>query len=380
MQNKYISKFFIESNRKFEKINLLSAKDLKYLLDKTIDLLSIPSPSKELKKHFIAPEIVQRFLIELFNSGFKTYDERNEIAKEFDKLFKKIKVPKSEHQVKLRILDKDGYYPNCDLKRRDTEYSKLNFLPILITKYQDSTEIDYSNWSEIRWINRKELKVATCCLLAPTSGICCFYFPDYNQIELKQETLSNIPENIQKYFLIELLHFTNRFKPLYQAYREREATPDITAYKYFPFDSSIEAYNRLFDRFSIQDHLLMRTSNFLLKSYMLWQNRNFGEDAIANVLFCLEGCLRLIYKKYSSSDNKFNIKELEVIFDNLFPKGKELFSFIREGYDKRISLVHAEPDWGAEWCPFLLADDFFDYFNICRELLNLILIDRYVEY
>ena len=73
-------------------------------------------------------------------------------------------------------------------------------------------------------------------------------------------------------------------------------------------------------------------------------------------------------------------EELETIFDKLFPKGLELFSFIKEGYDKRISLVHAEPDWGAEWSPFLLADDFFEYFNICRELLNLILIDRNVEY
>lgn len=347
-QNKYISDFFIESNRKFAKIDLLTKNELTYILEKAMELLSIPSPSEELKKHFSSPEIVHNFLIELFKSGLKTVDERQENRKEFFELLKKIKIPQSEYLVKLSILDKEGYYPNCNLKRRDTEYTTINFLPILITKYNGETEINYSNGSEVRWINRRELKVATCCLLAPSSGICGFYFLDYNQIEVGLLTLKNIPENIQKYFLLELLHFNNRFKPLYQGYREREATPDVTAYKYFPFEKSIDIYNKLFDKFSIQDHLLMRTSNLLLKSYMLWQNRNFGEDAIANVMFCLERCLHLMFNKYSDSTKKFNIKELETIFDKLFPNGTELFSFIKEGYDKRTSLVHAEPVWGAE--------------------------------
>lgn len=113
---------------------------------------------------------------------------------------------------------------------------------------------------------------------------------------------------------------------------------------------------------------------------MLWQNKNFGEDAIANVMFCLEGCLRLMFRKYSTSNKEFNIKELKSIFQTLFSNVEGLFSYLEKGYEKRISLIHAEPDWGAEWSPFLFADDFFEYFNICRELLNLVLIDRKIEY
>ena len=61
---------------------------------------------------------------------------------------------------------------------------------------------------------------------------------------------------------------------------------------------------------------------------------------------------------------------------NNFPNGENYFSSLEGGYEKRISIIHAEPDWGAEWSPFLQADDFYDYFEISKELINYILIDR----
>jgi len=373
-----VKDFFSSANIKFANKDVLSISDLEYLFDSTIDLLSIPSPRRELKKYFIQPEIVFLFVIEIFNSRLIDYDSRVRCRDEFNKLIKKISKPKNPNNVKLRILDKGGNYPNCDLKRGDTKYTTINFLPILITKYKGKRECEYTNYSEVSWINRRELKVAICCILAPDSSICSFYFSDYNQIELNQDTLNIIPSSLQDYFLFELLQYNNRFKPLNQHYREREATPDVTAYRFIPFEDSIEIYNKLFDSFSIQHQPLMRTSNYLVKSYMLWQNRNFGEDAIANVMFCLEGCLRLMFKKYSRSGKSFNFKEVEDIFINLYPKGEELFSFIKEGYDKRISIVHAEPNWGADWSPLLFAEDYFDYFKICKCLLNNILIDRII--
>jgi hypothetical protein len=217
-------------------------------------------------------------------------------------------------------------------------------------------------------------------LLATNEGICHFYFADFNYIVLSSETLKDIPQNIQKNFLLELLHYKNRFNFPSKKFLDREPYPDVSEYDFFPFTGSIKTYYRLFDNFSIRDQLLMRTCNFLIKSIMLWQNRNFWEDAISNVMFCMEGCLRLLYRKYSKTDDKFNFKELESIFRELFPNGEQLFLAIKEGYDTRISLIHAEPDWGSEWRPFLFVDDFFDYFNICRKLLNRILIDRKIKF
>jgi hypothetical protein len=85
-------------------------------------------------------------------------------------------------------------------------------------------------------------------------------------------------------------------------------------------------------------------------------------------------------KKFGDNSTKLNRKLLRDGFIKNWQNGENLYDFIEEAYYKRISLIHPEPDWGANWKPFLMADDFYDYFNICRELLNFILIERKVEY
>ena len=164
--------------------------------------------------------------------------------------------------------------------------------------------------------------------------------------------------------MFELLQFQNRFKSLNGFYIERKPLQDVSAYHFFDFKNCKDIFYKLIDSFSIKNHLLLRTSNYLIKSSMLWKNRTFGEEAIANVFFALEGCLHLIQKKFGDNHTKLNRKLLKKIFKEKFPHGENLFNFIEEGYYKRISLVHPEPDWGAEWSPFLMADDFYEYFNI----------------
>jgi hypothetical protein len=61
------------------------------------------------------------------------------------------------------------------------------------------------------------------------------------------------------------------------------------------------------------------------------------------------------------------------------PRGEELFEYMREFYDKRNELVHAETDWGAEWPIPLNGEDLTESIELCRKLLNFILIDRWIE-
>jgi len=112
---------------------------------------------------------------------------------------------------------------------------------------------------------------------------------------------------------------------------------------------------------------------------MLWDNRNFQEEAIANVFFCLEGCLHLIQEKHGVHQTGLDLDRLRKIFSNNFRNGESLFDFIVEAYEKRIAIVHAKPFGCSEWSPFLLADDFYEYFQIARELMNFILINRILE-
>jgi hypothetical protein len=229
------------------------------------------------------------------------------------------------------------------------------------------------------WVTRKELQAATCIFLAPSYGKPILYFSDFNHIELNEETLKIVPKDLHGYFMLELVQFQNRFKPLNGIYLERERLHDVSAYNFFDFEGSKSIFYQLLDSYSIRNHLLLRTSNYLIKASMLWENRTFGEEAIVNVFFALEGCLHLLQKKFGDNSTKLNRKLLKKIFKEHIPYGENLYNFIEDGYYTRISLVHAEPDWGAEWSPFIAAEDFFEYRNICRELLNFILINRVID-
>ena len=91
---------------------------------------------------------------------------------------------------------------------------------------------------------------------------------------------------------------------------------------------------------------------------------------------CLEGCLHLIQKIYGDYKPQLNRQLLQQVFKDDIPDGENYYNFISEGYELRISLIHAEPKWGAKWDPFVTMDDFYDYYKINRLLLNFILIGR----
>lgn len=375
-----ILNFLKQANSRFAKKNTLDFTDMQYLFEHSIELLSLTSPSDLLKKYFLSPEIIKTLLYDLNNVGLKSKHSRLRAKKNLFNILEKIILHHKKRFVKFRILDKSGYYPDCDLKRVGIHYSTVNQLPVLMTVNSFQPELGNLNYSEITWITRKELQFAICVLLSPDSGIPMIYFTDYNHLELDFETINSIPNELRFYFLIELLQFQNRFKSLDGFYVEREAIQDISAYNYFQFRAYKSNFNYLIDSYSITNQLLLRTSSFLVKSSMLWKNRTFGEEAIENVCFALEGCLHLFQKKFGDNSSKLNRKLIKESFIKNIQNGESLYEFIEEAYYKRISLIHPEPDWGASWRPFLMADDFYEYFNICRELLNYILIDRIVEY
>ncbi len=109
---------------------------------------------------------------------------------------------------------------------------------------------------------------------------------------------------------------------------------------------------------------------------MLWHNWNFGEEAIANVFFSLEGCVHLIQEKQGVHQAGLDLKKIRDVFVDNFENGDDLFEFIQEAYEKRIAIVHAKPFGTPEWTPFLMADDFYDYFDVAKALINYVLTDR----
>lgn len=379
--------FFIENTtrlfhslyEKYKSRVSLNTHDYDYILNECLDYMEMPRPSNDLYKYFNNPKIIYMILLQIFNHERLTYDDREKLSKYFDHLRSLLATKNSNYFIQYRILGSQGYYPDIEFKKGNWNYVIQNMVPILITKNKYSTEYEYLNDSEIGWITRNELKITTAIHIALEQGYSHFYFTDYNKYRLDYSVLEAVPSKIRLQFLSEIMALTNRFIPLDKSYYKREPTADVTTYLYRSFEESIDMVYKLTDSFSIRNHLLLRTATHLLKAIMLWQNRSFGEEAISNTFFCIEGCLHLLQNKFGDHSPKLNLVLLKKIFIENFPLGEQIFESIKESYETRVQLVHPVTEWGSKWNPYIMSDDFYANYSFCRVLLNYILIDRIIE-
>jgi len=357
----------------------LSKSDLKTVFHGLINLLELPYPPSELIQYFLHPNVVSYLLIQVLNSDNLTADDRFALHDSFDLIHKAIKEERSNYSINFRILAPGGLYPNIELDRGGCKYSFINQLPVLITKNRIKKDI-FSDSSIINWLTRNELRFATSVMCAPEIGFYHFHFTGYNSLYIDFNCTKLIPKELIIYFLRELLDIHRRFTPIGVRFWHRKPLQDVNEYEFSDYLDSIQYFNLLFDNFSIRDDLLLRTCNYFVKAIMHWDNQINIEEAITNTFFCLEGCLHLIQKKHGEYAPNLNIKLLKKIFKENIPFGENVFDYIQEGYEKRISLIHAEPQWGADWDPFITSEDYYDYFKICKSLINYILIDRHLDY
>ncbi|RCW89718.1 hypothetical protein [Winogradskyella arenosi] len=370
-------KFFIDIS---EKINTNSQEKFEDTFFQILNLLELPRPSKELEKYFAHPSIIKSLLINALSHDKLTRDDRIELQPYLTKALKKLNNHKDKYFVRYRVLNPEGIYPNFELNRKNCHYSIQNQLPIIWTKNKISIDSNILDSSVINWLTRNELKLATAILCSGEGQRFYLYFTGYNTVEIGWDCISKIPDNLKTIFLKEYFELNIKFTPIGVRPWNRVPIYDSTYYKFKNFENHKNSFEKIFDKISIQDELLLRTCNYFVKSIMHWENTINAEEAIANVFFCLEGCLHLIQKKYGDFDTRLNFKLLKSVFNKEIENGENLLNFIKDGYSTRITLVHPEPAWGAEWKPFVCSDDFYEYFRICRSLLNFILIDEYKEY
>lgn len=364
---------------RFSKKSLLTRTDYEYIFNSLIELLELPFPPSELKPYFIHPNIIFELFLKAFNSNNLTRDDRQDMHKSFKNVNKLIRRTKSAFSINLRILAPGGSYPNIELERGYCKYTINNQYPVLITKNRNKKDF-WADKSIINWLTRSELKIATSIMCSPEKGNPHFHFTSYNTLNIDYDCIRKVPQEIKVSFLKEVLDIERRFHRIGANSWNRKVLADVNEYEFFDFQTHTKAFKKLFDSFSIQDDLLLRTSNYFVKARMHWDNLISAEEAIANNLMCLEGCLHLIQKKHHDFSTQLNLNLLEKIFKNEIQYGAHMLDFIKEGYSTRISLIHAEPKWGANWDSNVTSEDFYEYFRVSKILLNYILIDRHLEY
>ena len=138
------------------------------------------------------------------------------------------------------------------------------------------------------------------------------------------------------------------------------------------YSFSTEAYlpdraKKFYCSFNIADDLTLRTCFLLIKSRMLFDDKDglYFEDACTNLFISIEGALRLIHFRLTGK-RIFEIKPTIQHIVTVFPYGEIWVDLLEEIYDKRVQIVHPAE---AKWMPELSADDFYDNYDIAVELV-----------
>jgi len=362
--------FFQGLDHRLRKGGTLSKRDSDSVFRSCLDFLGLPVPDRPLYQYFLNNQFIAFLLQQLAGKSLSPEDNAKYIH-----LVDTLRQVRFRSFIQYRELDVNGIYPNLTIARKGARYIINQGYPVLITSNHSS---EYIPSSEVAWITRNELKFATSVVCAATGRMFYLFFSYPGGVRVDHEHLKTVPAAHRTLFLAEWTRIQNYFSStngLFSRIKKR----DVSEYEFGAFEEYLPVFNELYNAFHIRDQLLMRTASYFTKAILLWTNPVFGEDAIANVFFSLEGCLFLIQRKHGNREAKINLAQLKTIFEKTFSHGEGLFEFITEAYEKRISIVHPLPRWGAEWSPSLYADDYYDYLDICRSLLNYVLIEQIIE-
>jgi hypothetical protein len=346
-----------------------SKRDLQAILDFSCDHMELPSPPAALRRYFLFPPFIHFLLDQLIRQLPR------ETSRTYDPLLGFFRTNRAGPFIQFRELQVYGFYPNIEISRGNCHYIIRQGYPYLITYNAGPASFPDS---EVAWITKNELRFALSVALASQSNFHHLSFGYPMGVHVPYKYYASIPKSQQHAFLIEWARFHDASTPMGHIFG-RLTKPDFTAFNYSQFSDAVVPFKKIFDSVHLSDDLLLRTASFFVKANMLWMNPVFGEDAAANTLFAIEGCLLLLQRKHGKQARQIDLRFLKTLFIDKFSYGEGSFEAIREAYDKRIELVHVAPKWGTKWSPYLMADDFYAYRDAVKSFLNYVLIDRLLE-
>jgi hypothetical protein len=271
--------------------------------------------------------------------------------------------------LRVRRLSGKGEYPNLELSSGRAHYVIRHATPYLITINSAREESKYSDGSELSDWTRHETRLAA-ALSCTEFGRFTIYLTEYGR-DLPLKSIGHVKPELRADFAIAyamLLSHSDGFDGRYYSRRDTaNVIPEFNDFR--PFYLLAELFA---SRFLVSHPLLLRTASHYLRATMLWRAEGHTEDALARLLFALEGCLLLMQETHGGRTDRLDRRHLRALFAQTYVRGEGLYDFIEDATGwggTRARIVHPQLAVTEGWTPYLSADDYFEYASIVRALL-----------
>ncbi len=274
---------------------------------------------------------------------------------------------RKHERIIVRLMDPRGYYPRSPFLSDDAVFDVSEHLAYSAVRSLDRHYDD----SELQWASIEEIRLWAAMALSCPEG------KGFHRIYPSHRLVSLDPLDLPSWNLADedcrsaLTHALQLGGPYF----------DLSLAKHYTlhhYQTNSHEQMRLLR--SIQDSEmtepgLVRGLVCLVKSQMLFDHWQFGEEAALVVFTAMEGALSALRARLSS-DNRSPVTFADVyqVIETHVRHGKGMSAYFKQCWDKRIALAHTDSRVGADPIPFLLADDVYDTYTALVSLYRLLLI------
>jgi hypothetical protein len=260
--------------------------------------------------------------------------------------------------IRVRELSPLGRYPNAEVACHRSAYRIHRGRPYVVSEISPTEEAKWSYGSELADWSRQEVRMASAVSSVEWGGFIAYMTS--GAFDVPHAVLRQVATADRWDLALECAALLAEAWDRSPSSRHRHA--QMTA-----------------PLFRISNPLLLRTAGHYLKASMLWATDGFREEALASLMFALEGCLLLFQELEGAQTARLDRTLLSEIFRRTYCYGDATMHFVEEGIGwgaNRAQMIHPQLADQNGWKPLIFGDDYYGFDKLVRALLTYLMTGR----
>lgn len=339
------------------------------MVSRMCEMVDLPKGDKEIASILAHPHVMRTFADSKYAQQIIQQGDPAESKKFLQLIRPKLQ---SEELIRIRRFRSiGGRYPAQEFRNEPGIYGLIDFEPLLITRYPSEWQKeDFA--AELGSLTRGEIKLLATLMFSLFAGGPYLYFQFSDHVyDLPNKLILGDESSVSSISLRRaktVLQILDRIKPPSQGWFQLTHDP-AGRYEFSGNEHVTDRLEKLNSAFELTNDLALRTAFLMIRAASLWTTGGsvFRENALADLLFGLEGCLHLVHQRFDPGAN-FEIQPTFDHIEAIFPHFPGYVPILQDAYDKRIQIVHPENRVDSSWIPNLWAEDFYDNFGLGTDL------------